>query len=140
MSSESFTGFVHESLHLLQREVPAAHAAMCAPVAGRTVAIEADGEALSLRFGVDAARAADPASAADVRVRTSARAVLALADGECSLLEAVFGDQLVLQGTPEAVIAFHDALVAYLHGAVRAPSFPGLLRRFRARAQGGVRR
>jgi hypothetical protein len=138
VSSESFAGFVRESLEVLRREVPVAHAAMCAPVAGRLVAIGADGEELALRFAADGVRAAAPGGVPDLSVRTSRDAVLALVDAECSLLEAVLSDRLVLRGTPDDVIAFHDALVAYLHGAVRAPSFPGLLRRFRAHAHGGM--
>lgn len=138
MSSETFAGFVHESLALLRCEVPAAHAAMCAPVAGRRVAIDADGEAFALRFERNVVHAAAPEAGPELSVRTSRRAVLALVDARYSLLEAVLNEHLDVRGTPDDVIAFHDALVAYLHGAVRAPSFPGLLRRFRAHAHGGM--
>ena len=38
---------------------------------------------------------------------------------------------------PDDVIRFHEGLMQWLHGAVRSPSFPGLLREFRRTASPG---
>jgi hypothetical protein len=56
---------------------------------------------------------------------------LELLDGRHTLLSAVLAERLWLCGRPEALLGFDDALGAYLHGAVRAPGMPALLRAYR---------
>ncbi len=60
-------------------------------------------------------------------------AVLRVIDARDTLMSAVLADRLVLRGATRDVLAFHDGLIAYVHGAVRARSFPELLRQFRQR-------
>jgi hypothetical protein len=52
-----------------------------------------------------------------------------------SLLDAVLEERIVMLGSVPDICAFHDGLMAYLHGAVRCRSFPELLRRYRAAPQ-----
>jgi hypothetical protein len=104
---------------------------MCAAVPGRRVRVEMDGEAVGIAFETDAARVETAPEGAHVRVQTSRRATVALADAETSLVQAVETGALEITGTPDDVIAFHEALRSYFQGAVRAPSFPALLRAFR---------
>jgi hypothetical protein len=64
--------------------------------------------------------------------RSSTRAtILGVIDGETTARRAVLDERLLMRGRLDDVVAFHDALVAYVHGAVRAPSFPRLLRAYR---------
>jgi hypothetical protein len=54
-----------------------------------------------------------------------------LIDARLTLLDAVLSDALAMTGAPDDLLAFHDGLIAYVHGAVRAPSFPALLSAYR---------
>ncbi|XXX77463.1 hypothetical protein WMF30_01640 [Sorangium sp. So ce134] len=124
-----------ESFAALAAELPEAHARVSARLAGRAVAIRVDGE----RFVVDAdgcaarVRAAgageEPAEA--VRVATSRRAILDVIDARRSLAAAVLADEVEVVGALERLVEAREALLAYVHGAVRCPSFPALLERFR---------
>jgi hypothetical protein len=126
----AFGAFLEESLELLQTEIPVAYRAMCAALAGRAVTITVGGDAARLVFddaGVAFRRNEGPA---DVCVRTTRRTILDLVAARLTLLDAALADRLELVGSPDDVIVFHDGLMAYLHGAVRAPSFPALLGRY----------
>ena len=48
-----------------------------------------------------------------------------------SLERALREEQLVVVGALDDIVACHEGLIAYLHGATRAPSCRGLWRRFR---------
>ncbi|AUX28299.1 hypothetical protein SOCE836_003690 [Sorangium cellulosum] len=124
-----------ESLAALAAELPEAHARVSARLAGRPVAIRVDGE----RFAVEAdggapqvrAAGAGEEVAAAVRVATSRRAILDVLDARRSLAEAVLADEVEVVGALERLVEAREALLAYVHGAVRSPSFPALLERFR---------
>jgi hypothetical protein len=81
------------------------------------------------RLAVARGRAAGGAPAIDVR--TTRATVLALIDAELSLVDAVLADHLSLRGALPDLLAFHEGLTTYVHGAVRAPSFPALLAAYR---------
>ena len=55
------------------------------------------------------------------------RAVLDVLDAELSLSEAVETGRVDVHGSLDDVVHAHDALLAYAHAAVRAPSVPGLV-------------
>ena len=116
-----------------------AYRAMCDAAPGRRVRIDMDGERVDVAITGGEARVGLPAGQAAVRVSTSRRATVALVDAETTLVAAVESGAIEIVATPDDVVAFHDALHGYLHGAVRAPSFPDLLRQFRrSRAEGGM--
>jgi hypothetical protein len=129
-------GLLGESFAVLAAELPAAHARMCARLAGRRVDLRVDGERFVAAFdgGQASVRAcaADEEPAADVRVVTGRGAILAVIDAERSLAEAVIAGEVHVVGDLDRLVEAHLALVAYVHGAVRCPSFPALLGRFRA--------
>jgi len=106
---------------------------MCRRLDARRVALRVDDERVAVVFARDEARIVSDASPGTVEVRTSRTAVLRVIDARDTLMSAVLADRLVLRGAPRDVLAFHDGLMAYVHGAVRARSFPELLRQFRQR-------
>ncbi len=130
---DTFVGFLARSLALLEREHPEAYARMCAALARRTVLLKVDDEAIELRFGKRRLRLAEPGvgGGQTVRAVTGRATILALVDGRLTLMDSVMQDRFEIFGGLDDLIAFHEGLMFYLHGAVRAPSFPALLRRFR---------
>jgi hypothetical protein len=106
---------------------------MCRRLDARRVDLRVDEERVAVVFARDEARIVGDAGPCTVEVRTSRTAVLRVIDARDTLMSAVLADRLVLRGAPGDVLAFHDGLMAYVHGAVRARSFPELLRQFRQR-------
>jgi len=123
-----------DSLTALRIEAPDAHAGMCARLAGRRLRLVVDGEPVDLSFAHDDVTLPVTSDAPHVELVTSRRTILDVVDARATLVSAALGDALTLRGRPAHVLAFHDGLVAYVHGGVRAPSFRGLLRDFRAEA------
>lgn len=131
-ADDSFAGFLGRSLAILERELPLAYAQMCARATPREVLIEIDGEPVSLAFEAAAHRLLPRPERPAVEVHATQRVILDLIDGRVSLLDAVLEERIVMLGGVPDIGAFHDGLMAYLHGAVRCRSFPELLRRYRA--------
>jgi hypothetical protein len=127
----SFASFLARSLDVLARELPWAYAKMCETLEGRHVSIELDGQLAVVACSAGTARVTQNGSQSVVECRTTRTAVIALADARTTLTEAVVSEQVWLRGCVEDLLAFHDGLMVYLGGAVRSPSFPGLLREFR---------
>jgi hypothetical protein len=123
--------FVEASLTSLRAEFPQAYFLMCRVLAGRTVLLSIDGEEIPLAFQLRTARVAPRLPRSDVRVRTSRNAILDVLDDRLTLEGAVESGDLELRGSIEDLERFHDALLVYVGGAVRCPSFPALLDRFR---------
>ena len=133
----SFAHFLGRSLDALAEELPAIYAEMCRTLAPRAVRIALDGEVVTVACTPERATLLDVHGALDsldapaVDVRTSRAAIVALIDARSTLVESVVADRVELRGKLDDLVAFHDGLVVYLHGAVRAPSFPALLLLFR---------
>ncbi len=128
----TFGGWVRRALAALGRELPWAYARMCEALGERVVAIEVEGERAVVRCtGCDTRVSETLAVSPTVELETTRRAVVGMADGEETLVEAVLSGSVVLRGAPDDLAAFHDALVAFLQGAVRAPSFPWKMEEFR---------
>jgi hypothetical protein len=130
-SPRPFRSFLLASFDILERELPWAYRAVCVTLAPRVVLLRVDRDAMGLRFEPTRIVLCPRAATACVEVETGRHTILAAIDAETTLLSAVLDDQLLLRGSAEDILAFHDALMWYLHGAVRAPSFPVLLRRYR---------
>jgi hypothetical protein len=113
---------------------------MCRRLAARRVDLCLDDERVAVVFARDEASIVGDAGPCTVEVQTSRTAVLRVIDARDTLMSAVLADRLVLRGAPPDVLAFHDGLIAYVHGAVRARSFPELLRQFRQRRRRTSRR
>jgi len=123
--------FVEASLAALREEFPDAYYLMCRRLLGRTVALSIDEEQIPIVFEARSARVGDPLPQPHVRVRTTRRTILDVLGARLSLQGAVDSGALELWGPIEDLEAFHAALLLYVQGAVRSPSFPGLLDRFR---------
>jgi hypothetical protein len=130
-----FADFLALSLDVLEREAPRSYDDVRERLAGRRVAIEVDGEGVSIspRWG----KLVPGPLLGEFSARASAsRAVLArLLRGEQDLTQAILDDEVVLVGALEDLTAFYEGLVAYFRGAVRSRSFPSLLDRFLADAR-----
>lgn len=140
----SFAGFVRRALEAIRAEVPWAHDALRGALSGRTTLLVVDGEPATVRAtpghrsGAAQAPGIEVVAARvepDVLCTTTSRAIVDLVGGRNTLLDAVLSDRVELLGEVSALVAFHDALSLFLHGAVRARAFEGLLQEFKTRVQ-----
>jgi hypothetical protein len=129
VAHSSFEDFLLRSLRLLASEKPHVHAAMCTMLDGKELELSIDGARVVLRFTPEIA-VMDASRAPHIRLESDRAAVLAVLDGLC-LEEAVETERITLRGAIDDLVLFHDALLTYLHGAVRCPSFPRLLDEYR---------
>jgi hypothetical protein len=127
-----------ESFAVLAAELPAAYERMSAKLAGQSVSLNVDGERFVVAFAEGKAQVRVVGEgekgeelSAPVRITTSRRAILEVIDAERSLAEAVLADEVDVMGDLERLVEAREGLLAYVHGAVRCPSFPALLKRFR---------
>jgi hypothetical protein len=127
--SASAADFIWTSLGALRRECPPAYRLMCEQMAGRDLLVEIDGGAVGLRFhtGQVEPLAWDEQKPPALRLRTSWRTILDLADARQTLVEAAMQGSLDLRGPPAELAVLYEGMLTYLRGAVRCPSFPGLL-------------
>lgn len=130
MAPLEFPAFLERSLELLADEVPEAYAALGRSLARCPLGIVIDGSSSVLWFE-NGRHALARAGARGAELRTTGSVILALVDGDATLLETLRSDALFLRGTTDAIAHLDTALGAYLAGAVRAPSFPRLLDRYR---------
>jgi hypothetical protein len=122
----TFFQFLKQALSAIEREVPVAYEKLCSKVFDTPLRISVDGETRRLLVqGRRLALAPDGPSAAELITR---REVLSdLLQARCSLIEACFSDDLLLRGAPDDVILLHEALEAFVQGAVRCVALPALL-------------
>jgi len=133
-AEQTFGHWVRRGVVTLARELPWASARMGDALGARVVQLTVDGDLATVRWRDDAARVSErpsPDDAPAVTLRTTRRTVVALADGDDALVDAVLAGRVVLRGAPGDLAAFHDALMAFLQGAVRAPGFAATLDAFR---------
>ena len=127
----SSPAFILDSLETLRREYPYVYDRMCAALAPRSLRLTIDGQSLPLRFEPGRHLSPDQLPEPDVRLATSRQTILEVIDARYSLEQAVDLGLIDLAGTTTDLSAFHDALLMYVRGAVRCPSFPALLERYR---------
>lgn len=127
----SISAFIGASFVAMREELPEAYFLMCRKLAGLTATLRIDDERIGLVFDRRAVRVGRRHRQADVRVRTSRRAILDILDARTTLQAAVDDGSLQLWGSIANLEAFHDALLIYVRGAVRSPGFGPLLARFR---------
>jgi len=125
-----FRGWVGRGLRTLLRELPWAHARMAAALGAREVEITVDGEVVAVESDGERVWLRDEPGSPSVTLRTTRREIVALAEAERSLVSSVLLGETVLRGRVEDLAAFHDGLLEFLRGAVRSPSFPGLMDAF----------
>lgn len=128
-------GLLVESFIVLASELPPAWERFCACLDGCAVEIRVDGERFTVRFAADTATIAGSAAASspvDALLETTRRTIEDVLDARLSLREAVMRDALHVVAPLAMMSRLHAGILAYVHGGVRCPSFPALLKRFRA--------
>ena len=133
MTEPSVQGLLAESFRVLAAELPAAWERFCAALDGLAVEIAVDGERFTVRFVFRAATITTETSRpAEARIETTKATILDVLDARLSLHDAVMREALQLIAPLALLGPLHQGILAYVHGGVRCPSFPSLLRRFRA--------
>lgn len=127
MSDPSFRAFLAVSLATLRRECPAAHEQMCRQLDARRVRLRVGSEEFGLSVQRDVVRLGPRPVQAHVDVETDRRTILDVVAARASLLDVVVDERLHLRGAADELLRFHDALLSYVAGAVRSPTFPNLL-------------
>jgi hypothetical protein len=134
--AEPVAALLRRSLDHLAAEVPESYRRLLGELGPLVVGLDVDGELFSLRGGGGLKVSDGLDGAAGAWVATSRAAILDVLDAEESLSEAVEAGRILVHGSLDAVVRGHDALMAYVHAAVRAPSATGLLTALREGAVG----
>ena len=131
---------LRRSLVHLAEQVPASHRHLVAELGSlqievTSVDVGADPATFTVRGDGPRIVVADgPAAAPGTRIATSRATILDIIDAEVGLADAVESGRLHVHGPLDDVVHALDALLAYVHAAVRAPAAPGLLAALRAGA------
>ncbi|MGI9591765.1 MAG: hypothetical protein ACR2P8_10390 [Myxococcota bacterium] len=133
MAGSEFQTFLAASMLLLEQEKPSVYARIGAMLRDEAVNVTLDGAALGIRFPHGRFAVGPPVEHPLIELASDRRAILDVVDGVLTLEDAVWDERIRLFGSLAALLLFLDALVAYLQGAVRCPSFPWLLDRYRDR-------
>jgi hypothetical protein len=120
--AESVASLLRRSLDHLAAEVPESYRHLLGELGPLVIEIEVDDELFSLRRGTRLDVTDGGNGAAGARIATSRAAIVSVLDAEVSLSGAVEADRVVVCGSLDDVVRAHDALIAYAHAAVRAPS------------------
>lgn len=129
--TESFFELLEASIVVLRAEMPPAYTALRAALGGRTIGLEADGERRRISFDASGMTSTHDREPARLEIALDRSTVLELIDARLALPEAVLEDRLRLRGSWREIDRFDEAFRAYVRGAVRCPSLPALLSRFR---------
>jgi hypothetical protein len=127
---------LRRSLDCVASDVPAGYARLLRELSALVIEVEVDGELFALHGGPRLEVVEGGASAAGARVALSRAAILDVLDAEVALAEAVESGRIRVHGSLDDVLRAHDALIAYAHAAVRAPTNAGLLAELRAGSRG----
>ena len=132
----TFGDYLRRALHILGAEAPTHLATVRERLGTRAVEIrvgseepfvvQLDGEEPWVRV----ARSND--AAPELAVAVSRASLAQFLRGELTLEDAVMAERLTLRGALDDVLPFLDAVSAWLHAAVRSPSFPALHREYAA--------
>jgi hypothetical protein len=126
-----FATFLTHSMTLLAAEKPDVAARLGALLRDREARVQVDAERVGIVFPAGVFRLVAEVADPFIELRSSRRTILEVVNGRLTLEDAVWGEHLWLRGHLDDLVRFHDALVLYLQGAVRCPSFPWLLDRYR---------
>lgn len=130
--AERVSSLLRRSVEHLEDEVPDSYRVLVAELGPMVVELAVDEEVFSLSGGERLQVCDGAAQVAGVRIATSRAAILDVLDARVGLGEAVEAGTVNVLGCLDDVTRAHDALLAYVHAAVRASSAPGLLDELRA--------
>jgi hypothetical protein len=135
---ETFGGFLVASLAAVKRDVPACAVQIAAALGATAIELVVDGERMIVRAGPEiVVGGAARELGATVHVSTTARALLALVDGEDELFSAILDNRVRVRAAPGDAERLFDALRWFVEGCARTSSAPALLAAYRR--QGGAR-
>jgi len=138
-----FAACLRLSLDTLRLECPEAYQRVCDCLAPLTVALSLDGDPVTLAFHPGLIRVIPPGGPAagrnggragappDVQASTSRSTIIDLLEARSTIEDAILSDAILLRGRVEDLARFYDALLYYVCGAVRCPSFPAILAGYR---------
>jgi hypothetical protein len=132
--AEQVSSLLLRSGEHLEDEVPDSYRRVLDELGPLVVELNVDSELFSLRGGRRLEVSDGAADTAGARITTSRAAILDVLDARVSLGQAVEAGTVGVHGSVNNVLRAHDALIAYVHAAVRAPSQPGLLAALRTGA------
>jgi len=129
---------------MIEREQPRLFELLCRDLGARVIDARVESERVRIardseRLTVAAVPATDPVIAGAIWVESDFATIDALLDGETTLLDVVWCDRVRLRASVDELLGAHDALVTFLRAAVRCPSAPELLKRFRDGVAGRAR-
>jgi hypothetical protein len=139
-----FAACLRLSLDTLRLECPEAYQRVCDCLAPLTVALSLDGDPVTLAFRPGLIRivpAGGPAAGRnggragiqpDVQASTSRSTIIDLLEARSTIEDAILSDAILLRGRVGDLARFYDALLYYVCGAVRCPSFPAILAGYRS--------
>jgi hypothetical protein len=128
----NFRAFLHESLKEIQRSEPEVDLALQHRLGPLSARLTSEGSSFVIvREGAEWQVSTDE-QRADIEVVFDDQIIMDLAAGALTLNEAIFTERLCLLGPVDAIANFHDALLIYLEGLIRARGTPELLERYRA--------
>jgi hypothetical protein len=133
-----FESYVRRSLTILKREQPRMYAELRRAFADSAVDASVSGERVHIYGRGDeilVEKINGDATSSSIRATSTLEIIERILEGEQSLLDVVWRDQVHLVGSLERLLVVHAALVLYLQAAVRCPSIPRLLNQFRRRVQ-----
>ncbi|MDC3378996.1 hypothetical protein OAX78_01780 [Planctomycetota bacterium] len=132
----TFRAYVVAGLDALHDEMPRAYRRLIAELGDREVLLRVGSEEVSVRFVGEQPPVRPAPVQPQVVLSTAASTIVALADAELTVEDAIWEDRVLLRGALPDLLAFHDALHVFLHGAVRSPSFSRRMKSFRRFCQG----
>ncbi len=119
------------SLDAIRQFVPEQYRSVCDAMGDLAVQLQIDHERFTLQARAGQVLMGRAFEAAAVRLRVASSTIVSLIDGQLELLVSILDDAIALYGSVAQLTRFDDALMAYLHGAVRSPRQSEILREFR---------
>jgi hypothetical protein len=128
----NFRAFLQESLSELERTEPDVDRALREALGSLRARLTTEGASLVISSDVTGWRISEDMPATDVDVAFDDQIIIDLIEGELTLNDAISRERLRISGSVDKVANFHDALLVYLEGLIRARGTPEILRRYRA--------
>ena len=132
---DRFASFLAASLGAVQRDAPASARAVAGALGAAVIQLVVDGERVIVRGGSELAIAGDLAREPDVEVATTARALLALLDGDDELIAAVIANRVRVRAAPGDAVRLFDAMRWFVEGCARTAAAQQLLHDYRCHAE-----
>jgi hypothetical protein len=132
--------FVEESLATLRHECPTAYVQLCTLLKPREVLMLIDSETITLTFDHMRVHILPQLRRPTLSLQTTRQTILDVVDDRLRINEAVLVDAILLQGDVDDLALFYEGLLTYVRGAIRCPTFPALLERFRQGKSGLLHR